>query len=395
MKPIIILFILLICISCEDKSADVTSFKYLDIEDAYGIILGKYISGQDTALKLFKLTDADNLKEINYLGSTKVETYSDCIPVSMNNINSDYILVNFERGTEKILESYLVRRFDGYAEKLPQSIFPENNGEEDMDIECIRKDQNSGYYWVNSSGNWKLEIKSVTSPVISPILPGENLGNFCVDYIGNIIGSQKVYLSNGTNYSLDNSPVIPVNSFANQMYYLFRKGDSIQCAQLDISLGTVGEKKLLKAFKLTQEESILVGSNAFSEVNKIVVVMSKAILQIEGTSVKSLNIASLNLKTIMSCRFTNKYYFIYGENPVNDKIFIRLDPSGINTVYTQILAPNTVRIDQFSANQNNSILFTATRISDSKKLFGYIPFEGNTKIIEDDKGVSESQVLVK
>lgn len=395
MRPIIILFILAICISCEDKPVDIVGFKYLDTEDAYGFVLGKYVSGEDTAYKLFKLTDSDNLEEVKYLGTARVETYSDRIPVSMYNINSEYFLINYEYGTAKTLESYLIRRFDGSAQKLSKVVHPEKNGQTDFDIESIRHDQNSGFYWANSIGNWKLDLKSSASPVISQILSGENLGNFCVDYMGNLIGDQKIYMVNGTNAVLESSSVIPVNSFVNQMYYLFRKGDSIQCAQLDISSGSVGEKKLLKAFKLTQEESVLIGSHAFSEVNKIIVVMSKAILQINGTTVKSLDLATLNLKTIISCGFSGGFYFIYGENPISNKVFVRLDPSGINTVYTQILAPNTVVIDQFSATTNNNILFTATRISDSKKIFGYIPFEGNNRIIDDDIGITEKQVLAK
>lgn len=395
MRILLILPVLLIFLSCEDSPVDVNSIKYLDIENAQGIVLGKYTSRQDTTYKFFKFTSSDNLEEVKYLGAAKVETYSDRIPVSIYDINSDYFLANFKYGDPEKLESYLVRRFDGQVQKLDEIVIPEKSGHPDSNEECFVHDKSANHYFMNASGSWKLNLNNPLSPLLSQILTGEDLSVFCSDYMGNLMTKNKVYLVNGTTTALDNAPVIPVNSFINQMYYLFRKGDSIQAVQLDISTGTISERKLMKAFKLTEEEAALIGSNAFGDAGKIMVVMSKAIFQITGTAITQLDLTKFNLKTVLSCRFSNKYCFIYGEDPIGQKVFVRLDPSAANTVYTQVLAPNLVVINQFSVSSEGNILFSAIRINDSKKIFGFIPFNANNHIIDDDIGVTEKQLLAK
>ncbi|NJK97227.1 MAG: hypothetical protein HC905_22025 [Bacteroidales bacterium] len=123
--------------------------------------------------------------------------------------------------------------------------------------------------------------------------------------------------------------------------------------------------------------------------------MSETIFQIEGDKMTQIDLGSLNLKSIFSCQFSGNYYFVFGENAVNDKVFVRIDPSTMNSVYTQILAPGEMEIHHFSVSKNNNLLFSGIRKTDAKKLFGYIPFNGNNWIIDDDIGIDDKQLLIR
>ncbi len=398
MKYIVVIISCLLCFSCRKEADDNSHFKYLSIEESYGLVLGKYINGIDTVYKIFELNDQENLEEVKYLNEDKSEINFNRYPVAIYNLNTAYFLINFKYGNQNSIESYLIRRFDGSSRKLPVAVAPEHSGELDYRNNTIRHDQSSRFYYYNSSGNWRLDLSNEQDPKVEEILKGEELNDhFTVDYLGNILSDKKLYPVQGNVTNLNNSNssnVYPLESFSNSMYYIFRSGDSIQCSKIKVDKG-ISEENLFPSFKLTNDEAGFVCSHAFPSVDKIAVILSKAILVIEGNTIKKVNMENLNLNKIISSFCSGDYCFVYGENAVNTKVLVRIDLSSSNPVFTQIIAPNDIEIRYFSVSSANDLMFSGLRMSDSKKLFGYIPFNRNTKIIEDDKGISEIQVVVR
>lgn len=399
MKYLALVCIVVLSLSCKKEVDDSAGFKTLDIEDAYGIVLGKFSGGTDTALKLIKLNSTDNLQQIKFLNGNKDEVYTNRVPVAIYNINSTHFLVTFTYGSKNLYESYLVRRFDGNMRKINTPVVPELAGNLDVSSEAIKHDYNQGFYFVNSQGYWKLDLTNSDNPTISQILMGEEIdADFTVDYLGNILTPKKVYHVSGNSASLvngSNDYSYPINSFINNMYYLHKNGDSIQCSLVDVSNADIGESKLLPSFKLSNDESAFVGSHAYPEIDKILIFLSGALLQIEGDKIKSVNLSSLNLKKIASSWSSDNYCYVYGENTIGQKVFVRIDPSKDNFVYTQVMAPNAIEVNECSVSQADKLIFSATRIEDTKKLFGYIPLNGNNWIIDDDEGIDEIQVLFR
>jgi hypothetical protein len=179
------------------------------------------------------------------------------------------------------------------------------------------------------------------------------------------------------------------------MYYVFRKGDSVQCAHIDVSSANLTEKKLFPSFLLNSGEAAFIGSHAFAGFNKTVVIMASAILQIEGNTIKKDDLIKLNLKKIYSVEFSGKYCFVYGEDPVSKKVFVRLDMKGLTPVYTQIMAPGDVEIKNFSASADDNLVFSGKRISNNKPIIGYIPLTGSNWIYDNDDLIEDLQVLVR
>jgi hypothetical protein len=399
MKNIALILIVLFCFSCTKEEDDKAGFQYLDLDDAYGIVLGKYISGTDTSLKLFKLNKTDNLEPVKYLSGSKGEVYTNREPVALYNLNNSYFLVTFKYGKQGTKESFLIRRVDGYVQQLPKAVSPELNGNIDTYINALRGNNYNEYFYTNSEGNWKLDLRLSNLPTVTNILSGEDLGNyFTVDYLGNILSQKKIYLTSGNSVDFaqrNSNYVYPLQGFSNTLYYMFQSNDSIRFSLLDLSTETVAESTLAEAFKVNTFDTGFVGSYAFAANNRIVALLSGAMYIIENKKAKQIDLVSLSLKKIFSGASSNNYCFIYGENIIGQKVFVRINMTSSNLVFTQMLAPNEVEIKYFSASTADNLIFSAIRISDSKKLFGYIPVSGSNWIIDDDEGISETQVLVK
>lgn len=399
MKNFALLLTVLFFFSCTKEEEDKAGFKYLDLDDAYGIVLGKYISGDDTTSKLFKINRMDNLQVIKYLGGSKDEVHTNREPVAIYNLNKDYFLAVYKYGKQSTKESFLIRRVDGYVQQLPEAVVPELNGSVNHDINAVRANNYNEYYFTNSNGNWKLDLRLSNSPKLTSILAGEDLGSyFTVDYIGNILSQKKVYMTDESSYDYAHSNsnfVYPVKCFSNNLFYMYQSNDSVRFSLLDLSTETVAESPLSKAFKMNSANEVFVGSYAFEPSNRIAVLLSDAMYIIEDNEVKEINLTSLSLTKIIAGAGSNNYCFIYGENAIGQKVFVRVNISSVNFDFTQMLAPNEVEIKYFSASANDNLIFSAVRIKDSKKLFGYIPVSGSNWILDDDEGISEAQVLIK
>lgn len=399
MKNLALLFVAILLFSCRKEETSNPEFSYLDIEDAYGFAIGKLPTAEFDMQKLYKINRTDNLVEVKYLNADKNELKNNFIPIAMYDLNKTYFLITFSNINKTEFESYLIRRIDGLAQKLAKPVIVENSGTTDLDIHAIRSDNNFGNYFINSTGNWKVNLLDINTRVHNEILKGETTGNhFTVDYLGNVLTSQKVYAINGNSKPLEwvnPDYTYPLNSTVNKMYYVFRNGDSVQCAQVDVSSGNLGEKKLYPSFFLNAAESAFIGSHAFAGYNKTVVILSSAILQIEGNTVEKADLVKLNLKKIYLAEFSGKYCFVFGEDPVSNKVFVRLDMKGLTPVYTQIMAPGDVEILNFSASAEDNLVFSGKKISNNKPIIGYIPFTGSNWIYDNDDLIEDLQVLVR
>ncbi len=399
MKNFALVVFVILCFSCRKEDDSNPKFNYLDVEDAYGFVIGKPSSAGFDAQKLYKINKTDNLVEIRYLNDAKSEVKINFVPLAMYDLNKTYFIITFSNISKTEYESYLIRRIDGLAQKLAKPVVVENAGGTDLNIHAIRSDNNFGNYYLNSLGNWKANLLDINIPKHNDFLKGESLGEyFTVDYLGNVISQQKVYSINGNSKPLewaDQNYTYPLRSTINSMYYVFRKGDSVQCAKVDVSTGNLTEKMLYPSFLLDSNESEFIGSHAFADFNKTVVMMASAILQIEGTTIKKVDLIKLNLKKIYSSEFSGKYCFIFGEDPVSNKVFVRLDMKGLTPVYTQIMAPGDVEIKNFSASADDNLVFSGKRISNNKPIIGYIPFTGSNWIYDNDELIEDLQVLVR
>jgi hypothetical protein len=399
MKNLIFIIAVILLLSCRKEDDSNPKFSYVDIEDAYGFAIGKFPTAEFELQKFYKINKTDHLVEVKYLDDNKNELKNKFVPVAMYDLNKTYFLITFSNIHKTEFESYLIRRVDGLAQKLSKPVVVESSGITDMNIHAIRSDNNFGNYFLNSQGNWKVNLLDVTISTHNDFLKGEILDNyFTVDYLGNVLTSKKAYSINGNSKTLEWANIdytYPLRSTINSMYYVFRKGDSVQCAQIDVSSGNLTEKKLYPSVLLNTEQASFIGSHAFAGFNKTIVVMGAAILQIEGSTVSKTDLIKLNLSKIYAAEFSGKFCFIYGDNPVGYKVFVKLDMKGVNPVYTQILAPNDVEIKNFSASVDDNLVFSGKRISNNKPIIGYIPFTGSNWIYDNDDLIEDLQVLVR
>ncbi len=399
MKNFAFVIIVILCFSCRKEETSNPKFSYIDIEDAYGFAIGNLPSTGFDSQKLYKSNKTDNLVEIKYLDGNKKELKNSFVPIAMYDINKTYFLITFSNIYKTEFESYVIRRVDGQAQKLGKPVMVERNGTLDLNTRAIRSDNNFGNYFINSQGNWKVNLLDFNIRTHNELLKGENIGEyFTVDYLGNILSQQKVYSINGNSKNLEwanQSYTYPLSSIINNMYYIFRKGDSVQCAQIDVSAGNFTEKKLYPSFLLNSAEADFIGSHAFAGYNKTIVILASAILQIEDSTIKKTDLTKLNLKRIYSAAFSGKYCFVYGEDPVNDKVFVKIDFKGLNPVYTQIMAPDEVEIKNFSASVDDNLVFSGRRIDNNKPIIGYIPITGNNWIYDNDELIEDIQVLAR
>jgi hypothetical protein len=347
---------------------------------------------------LYKLNIDNNLVNIRYLNGEKEEIIKNGTPEAIYDLSKAYFLLTF-RTSPNTFETYLVRRLDGKATRLPKPVLPEIQGKVDLNPHAIRSDFNSRYYFTDSKGNWMLNISDINYPRLEEILKGEFLGKeFTVDYLGNVLSRDKLFSISGTIQPLEaggiSNNAYPVESFVNSMYYVSRKGDSVYCSSVDISTANIVEKRMSPGFP-TGNDFEFINSHAFPEINKIVIILSTAILQIEGNSIKTTDLTSLSLRKIIMSDASSDYCYIYGENPVNNKVLVRIDFKTAHPVFTQILAPNEVDISKFMVSENNNLIFTGWRISDNRRLFGFVPLNSNNRILDDDVNLEASQVLVR
>jgi len=401
---IIGIFIVILLFGCK-KEEDIPGFSYLDIENAYGIVIGNYRSSLNTDQKLFKISSVDKLEEVKYLDNDKEEVHINRIPVAIYSLNKDYFLVTFKYGTleSKLFETFVISRFDGKAQKIIKAILPEKSGTIGSNIDdntlAIRHDNNSNFYFKTDLLNYKMDFKNQKTPLFESFLEGQPLNdNFIVDYLGNILTTNKIHLVSGKSVSLQNTKEdfsYPLHSFINNLYYITRVADSVQVVKINAITDEISEEILQPYFYAPKTETTFINSHLFADYNKIVVILSNQIIEIKDNKPKVFDLKLLNLKKIFLSSSSDNNYYIYGENAVNDKVFVKIDPSQSSPVYTQIVAPNYMEILRFSVSENDKIVFSGTRIADSKGIYGYIPGNSNNWIFEDDQEIDDIQVLVR
>jgi hypothetical protein len=398
MKNFCFALIVLLCFSCKKEENNLYSFKYLDIEDAYGLVIGKYSSAND-AYRLFKLNATDMLQTVKYLDGNKSVVEPRLTPVVGYDLNDDYLLITFRKENQSVLESFLIRRFDGFAQHLSKAVIAESGGTTDFRTEAIRHDNKSRYYFTNSEGNWLLDLTDINNPVVKEAFAGEELDkNFSVDYMGNLLTNKKIILSAGDALDLkwrNSSYTFPVKSYINNMYYIFRNADSIQCSRIDVSSNPVTDEKLYPSFLLTDNEAAFVNSHIFPSFNKTVVTLSSAILLVEGTAIRKIDLKALDIQHIFSSLNSTNYCYIAGADWVGSKIFVRVDFKSAQPRYSQLFAPGDVNVSSFSVSPEGNLVFSGNKISSGKKIFGFVPLSGDNWIFDDDEGIDELQVLIR
>lgn len=404
--PIVYIFIfLIITIGCKKEDDPEASVKYLDIEDAYGLVIANFQNAGKEDIGLFKIMLSDNLKKIDILNEAKLPVTTNKKPVALYRLDEAYFLITYQTGAEPSVkyDSYLVRRMDGKLQKLLQTVLPKikrnGNYEIDYNVDAIRKDNNSNYYFYDGESYVKLNLKDSGLPVFETIMPGEAAdSSVTVDFIGNILLSQKLYLTNGSAYTLKSAAkysLIPMKNSVNYLYWLGMNTDSIKFVKLSLLQDEVDEQTLTPGFKNPSGSSRFINSYLFANCNKTIALASDALFEIAEDSVRQLRLSGLNLNIIEKSCGSAKYYYIYGDDAVGYKVLAKIDPTSRPHVYTQIIAPNKIKIEQISVSQNDNIVFSGTRLQDGKHLFGYIPSGGNIWEVIDDQGFRELQVMVR
>jgi hypothetical protein len=398
------LFIIILVSGCTEKFNDVAGFKYIDIQDAFGLVIGKYKAGSDTSIRIFKLTNADKLIEVKYLNESKETVNTNRIPIAVYNLNNDYYLITYTYGDPSQLkfESYLVQKFDGSVQQLLQPVLPEkyigNVMLTDLEIDAIRSDNNSNYYYSSKNMNTKMNLKVQKEPTFETVFSGETLGNdYIIDYLGNILTSNKLMNEKGITYSLQNkdmSYTFPIKSYVGDLFYITKKADSLIFIDVNIENSTPVEMKMKPSFFDNGNENTFIISHVFPNINKSVILLSQGLFDLHSGEVKRIDLSTLNLSVIYQSRNSDNNYYVYGDNAIGNKVFIKVDPSGTTHVYTQIFTPNDILIDHFSVSKDDKIIFSGKKVSNGKKIYGYIPASGNNWIIEDDQGITDIQILI-
>ena len=125
-------------------------------------------------------------------------------------------------------------------------------------------------------------------------------------------------------------------------------------------------------------------SYKFNLNNKTIIVTNESVYGINETS-KTLdkkNISNFGLKKVLKISASDNNIFIFGENTSGKNVLIKLNPD--DYTFETVISSGAYDIYNMSVSAEGIVSFTATRMSDSKKVIGTVDTNGNieTKVFD-------------
>ena len=336
-----------------------TNLEYIDISNAESLYISSSVgrtSSRGETNKLFKITKDGAVLEIEFLDSDNNSYTVTKQPISIDNVNTDYVVFSFGVDKINVTECYLANKSTGEVYLLGSSDsqigsncpVPQGQSTEKM---ILTDNKNNFYYryYAPVEGYYLRQVNYTDSDNITAtqhIVDTESIDHFVVDSNGNIaytasIGDKEVYRmreSDGSYYNLPYTQYwigldgnITSNEYITNQHYKFKLSN-----------------KLI---------SVLLGSDT-------------PIVIDNGTEINTLN---LSLSEISIVKSSSNYVYIYGIDN-NNNVLVKFNPN--NNKLTQIY---NEEVYDFDVTSNDIITFSAENV------LGKINENGNVTItyVED------------
>jgi len=341
------------------------NLQYIDISNAESLYIssstGRTSSRGGSKNKLFKITKDGAVLEIEYKDSDNNSYTVTEQPISIDNVNTDYVVFSF--GTDKInvTECYLANKSTGVVYDLGSSNVhvlsacpvPQSHSTEKM----ILSDNNNNFYYryYDIDGYYLRQVNYTDSDNITAtqhIVGTESIDHFVVDSNGNIaytasIGSKEVYRMRESDGRYSNLPYT--------QYWIGLDGN------------------------ITSNEYITNQHYKFKLSNKLIAVRDGSDTPIvidNGTEINTLN---LPLSEISIAKSSSNYVYISGtDNSSDNTVIVKFNPND-NSI-SQIYTDGTYNLYNFNVTSDDCIIFSALRMNDGKTVLGKIDKEGDLTI---------------
>ena len=345
------------------------NLQYVDIANAKSLFIssstgsGRTSSrGETTKNKLFKITEDGAVLEIEYKDSDNNSYTVTKQPISIDNVNTDYIVFSFGADKINVTECYLANKSTEAVYLLGSSDsqlgsncpVPQSNSTEKM---ILTDNKNNFYYryYAPVEGYYLRRVNFTNSNNITAtqhIVDTESIDHFVVDSNGNIaytaiVGDKEVYRMRESNGGYYNLPYT--------QYWIGLDGN------------------------ITSNEYITNQHYKFKLSNKLIFVLpgSESTIAIDnGTKINTLN---LPLSEISIARSSSNYVYISGtDNSSDNTVIVKFNPN--DNSFSQIYTDGTYNLYNFNVTSDDYIIFSALQMDDGKNVLGKIDKDGDLTI---------------
>ena len=421
MRHILIIFpiflFIFIIISCAKKSSDdsktttgdttttdgtitlSSSLAYIDVTDAESLLIvpgsssSRSVSrssfASTTTNTLFKITETGAVEEVEYKDSDNNTYTVTSQPVSIDKVDSNYIIFIFGTNESNPTSCYLTNKSTGAVYDLGSSEkkCPVTQGY--MKRKKIFSDNNSNLYYrySPSSTTYLRQVNysdptAITASMYTP--DSEDVNHFIVDSSGNAV------------YTIwESSPKTRIRK-SNGGYYNLSSGDSglTYWISLDGNIYHKGGNTVYKTIidsnynvtVSTYTTSNATMSNEYTKILKLQQIIafatygSNSYITIDnGTAFNTVNVP---LSTISRAKASSNYVYLSGtDNSSSNSVLVKINPSDNSS--SQMYTKGTYDIYNFNVTSDDNITFSALRMNDGKKVLGKILANGTLSITDE------------
>jgi|TARA_B110000263_G_scaffold246568_1_gene257812 hypothetical protein len=356
-----------------EKSAS-NNLQYIDISNAESLYIssstGRTSSRGGSKNKLFKITEDGAVLEIYFLDSDNNSYTITKQPISIDNVNTDYVVFSFGADKINVTECYL-------ANKSTEEVYLLGSSDSQLGSNCpvpqgqstekmiLTDNKNNFYYryYAPVEGYYLRQINYTDSNNITAtqhIVDTESIDHFVVDSNGNIaytasIGDKEVYRMRESNGGYYNLPYT--------QYWIGLDGN------------------------ITSNEYITNQHYKFKLSNKLIFVLPGSDTPIvidNGTEINTLN---LPLSEISIAKSSSNYVYISGtDNSSDNTVIVKFNPN--DNSFSQIYTDGTYNLYNFNVTSDDCIIFSA--LNDGKTVLGKIDKDGDLTITyeSDDEKIT-------
>ncbi len=338
------------------------NLQYVDIANAKSLFISSSTSSGRTSSrggsknKLFKITEDGAVLEIEYKDSDNNSYTVTQQPISIDNVNIDYVVFSFGGDKINVTECYLANKSTGVVYDLGSSKCPVPQGQSTEKM-ILTDNKNNFYYryYAPVEGYYLRQVNYTDSDNITAtqhIVDTESIDHFVVDSNGNIaytasIGSKEVYRMRESDGRYSNLPYT--------QYWIGLDGN------------------------ITSNEYITNQHYKFKLSNKLIAVREGSDTPIvidNGTEINTLN---LPLSEISIAKSSSNYVYISGtDNSSVNTVIVKFNPN--DNSFSQIYTDGTYNLYNFNVTSDDYIIFSALRMNDGKNVLGKIDKDGDLTI---------------
>ena len=391
-------------IGCEKDDSGIDKLKKLDIVNASSLFItsDNFLKSSSTKSsfdggKLFKITDAGYVEEVNYLDEEGNEISVTYYPNAIYNVCDNYVIVVFDNDAI----GYLVRKHDGAVFSINEAV-PLRYLIDYSKMKVLQMDAQGRSYFRAHGEEQPVVTKvnfdnpeSITVQRVSPT--NEDVVYFTINNEGTVIYYGYRHRIITPTGSLINIPYDVVNESVfwqgidGEIYYLMSAADEqYQVVKFTIDNNALNQENygnpddlgslywwgLGQAVKLPLQ-------------NKLYIINRDEVFEVFNPSSQPFKVEGLGMNSIKYGAASYYYYYIAGNNEAFQPALKKVNAN--NNIAEDILSPGEYDVYNMIVTENDIVTFTGVRMSDGKRVIGEIDNTGNLTIVDEEL---DSEVIV-